>query len=236
MVCYLSFLLFTGTSLYASLESKAGALLPGFELKTVVFAILTIAVLFAGVSGGERSARFVYSLSFFFFLPTALSFSQIDWSAVFGFPTPTSLQPLLPALLMGLLIIGGYMLFLSTSWLDRTHAELTRRGGARPEVDTAVSGQLTLSIAVVSASVLVGLVAALLCGLPELETTLAGFPSAYAILGLGGGLLVILCTSLYLVAVRGERAKAPELEFEILGPKPGKRGKRTPHAATYMKH
>jgi hypothetical protein len=187
-----------------------------------------VLVLIAGLSRGERSARFVYSLSLFFFLPTVLSLSLIDWPAVLGFSAPTGLQPLFPTLLVGLAIIGGYVVLLSTSWLERTRTELTRRGGARPEVDSAISGQLTTSIAVVSASVLVGM-AVVLLSVSRLETALAGFPSAYAVLGLGGGLLVIVCVSSYLAAVRGPRPReAPEpeeLEFEILGPpKRGKKG------------
>lgn len=215
-VYYLSFLLFAETPIYAGIERRVALLLPGIEVRTVVLAILTAVVLLASILGGERSARFVYSLSIFFYLPTVLSLSMIDWSAVFGIPLRVvDPQPFFPTLLMGLAIIGGYMLFLSTSWLDETSTELAGRGGDRLEVNAAISRQFSISLVVIFASILLGFAAILPGLLLEIETLLASIPSAYAILGVCGGLLILAPVSFYIWAVRGPR---PVVEPKPKGP------------------
>lgn len=211
-VCYLSFTLFAQTSAYAAIERLANLALPGIRAGVVIPALLTVVVLCACLFSGERSARFIYFLSILLYLPSVLSFSGINWAVVLGVPIEAESASLFdPTLLVGLAIVVGYLLLRCTSWLENTHAQLTGRGGTEREVNAAVSGQLAVSALVISASVAAASLAALLPRwLPWTGTAFEGIPSAYAVLGFCGGLLILACTSFYLLAVREKRLERLE--------------------------
>lgn len=212
LLCYISFTLFVQTAFYTWLRGLLGTVLPGIDAHMVLLALLTTVVLTACLLGGERASGFVYGLALILYFPSALSLSGINWAAVLGVPLELGGGALfVPTLLVGIAIVASYLLLLSTSQIDGARRELLRRGGAEGEVSAALTGQVAVAGAAISASVFVALSAAFL---PGLFPAAFDAPFAYLILGACGAILVLVSVSFYLLAVRGPgppgEAKAPE--------------------------
>lgn len=107
-----------------------------------MLALLTVVVLLACISGGRRSVRLIYLISILLYLPSVLSISGINWAQILGLPVEAGGTQLFgPILLTGLVIVAGYLWLLCTSWFEDAHRGLIERGGARVEVNAAVSGK-----------------------------------------------------------------------------------------------
>jgi len=207
-IYYLSLYSFTQTSIFRSLTTLLEGFLTatsliGFSRLVLFSSILLVYVILLIMSllGGEDNIRRIYKLCFLLYLPSALSYSKIDWLSMFNIPIKfESSLPFNYTLILGVSIPTCYLLLIYTAWHKSTHAELTRRGGDVREVSDALSKQVFLSFSIPILCGLASLAAASLfiTTEPVLLEFIKDIPYSHLVISACSVLTLLLCTFYYL--------------------------------------
>ena len=165
----------------------------------LLISIIYLVILVLGVFGGRASLNFVYYSSLVLYLPSALSFSDINWLELFG--VSGSIESFLPfelVLLVGMALITCRIFLVNLSSIVLKKNEFLIRGeeeveGISKKMIVYSSGVLSLAVVVAFFAILV-----LFIGRDTMAEFLLVVPYPMLLVGLGSVFILIIILHYYL--------------------------------------